>query len=113
MITGDIGLCTVTGGMVGSVMSGGLEVKFVQKLAFMQSAISFGSVVLEPSDFFSLLVRRREGLLASNIAPELFWVFLLLICNRFFMVLDNFSCHVSQLVLEHGEFVVMVVTLAF
>ncbi|KAK2713624.1 hypothetical protein QYM36_009485 [Artemia franciscana] len=28
--------------MVGSVMSGGLEVKFVQKLAFMQSAISFG-----------------------------------------------------------------------
>ena len=52
MITGDIGLCTVTGGMVGSVMSGGLEVKFVQKLAFMQSAISFVSVVLEPSDFF-------------------------------------------------------------
>ena len=24
----------------------------------------FGSVVLEPSDFFSLLVRRREGLMA-------------------------------------------------
>ena len=64
MITGGIGLCTVTGGMVGSVMPGGLEVKFVQKLAFMQSAISFGSAVLEPSDFFSLLVHGWERLLA-------------------------------------------------
>ena len=50
--------------MVGSVILGGLEVKFVQKLAFMQSAISFRSVALESSDFFSLLVHRREGLLA-------------------------------------------------
>ena len=32
----------------------------------MQSTISFGSVVLEPSDFFSLLVRQQEGLLAVN-----------------------------------------------
>ena len=50
--------------MVGCVIKGGLEVKFVQRLAFMQSAIPFELVVLEPSDFFSLLVHQREGLLA-------------------------------------------------